>query len=101
MVSVKLPISKGITAPPEIAIIINPEISFALSGSFSTAMEKTNGKILATPSPMAKMITHAPNALELIINKIIAAMDKTDVQTRNLREETCIGREHNILAPHQ
>ena len=38
------PISNGIKAPPETAIIISPEISLLLAGNFSTAIEKTRGK---------------------------------------------------------
>lgn len=53
------PISGGITAPPETAIIIKPEISFARSGNLPTVIEKINGKILATPNPMIKMIIMA------------------------------------------
>ena len=39
------PIKGGITAPPETAMIINPEISLLLSGYFSTVREKIRGKI--------------------------------------------------------
>lgn len=53
------PITRGITAPPEIAIIISPDISLFLSGYLSTAIENTSGHIFATASPIINTSTHA------------------------------------------
>ena len=52
MFFVMTPMRNGNTAPPEIAVIINPDISLDLSGIRSTAIEKINGKILADPNPI-------------------------------------------------
>ena len=46
------PITKGITAPPETAIINKPEISLARSGIFSKDKEKMIGNIFPAPSPI-------------------------------------------------
>lgn len=53
------PITSGITAPPETAIISNPEISLARSAIFSSEREKIMGKIFPTPKPMIKIETKA------------------------------------------
>ena len=42
----------GIIAPPQIAKMISPDISFAYLGFFSTVIVKTNGKIFENPSPV-------------------------------------------------
>jgi len=45
----------GITAPPEMAIMSNPEISLALSLIRSSDIEKIIGNILPAPRPVMKM----------------------------------------------
>jgi len=89
------PISKGITAPPEIAIIIRPEISLVRVGYFSTVIEKTSGKMLATANPIRKTKPHAITG-EFTSN--IATRHKiprTDVHMKNFREEILV----SIIAP--
>lgn len=49
------PIIGGITAPPTIAIISNPEISFARVGILFIAIEKINGKRFPAPKPTIKI----------------------------------------------
>ncbi len=49
------PIRGGIMAPPEIAIIIRPETSFARVGIFSSVMAKINGKRLPEARPTIKI----------------------------------------------
>ena len=46
-----IPIKNGITAPPNTPVIINPEISFALSGRHWIAFENIIGKTLAMVKP--------------------------------------------------
>ena len=53
------PITRGITAPPETAIISNPEISLARSGIFSSESEKMIGNILPAPKPIIKIDARA------------------------------------------
>ena len=50
--SAKAPNKIGIKAPPIMAVIINPDSSFALSGILSIVIEKISGKILANPRPI-------------------------------------------------
>jgi hypothetical protein len=89
------PISNGITAPPEIAIIIKPEISLIRVGYFSTVIENTSGKMLATASPIRKTRTHAMTGDE--INKIEARhiIPRAEVQMKNVRDEILV----SIIAP--
>ena len=47
-----IPIKNGITAPPKIPVIINPEISLALSGFDFNAIENKMENVLAIDSPM-------------------------------------------------
>ena len=53
------PIAGGISAPPTIAATINPESSLLLAGMVSTVILKINGKILAKPRPIRKMLIMA------------------------------------------
>jgi ribosomal protein L20A (L18A) len=89
------PISKGITAPPEIAIIISPEISFVLSGYFSTVIEKTSGKIFATARPIRKTNTHAMIGEETSNMADRHKIPRTEVHIKKLREEILV----SIIAP--
>lgn len=53
------PTSGGTNAPPETAMMSNPDISLARVGIFSKANEKITGNILPAPKPMIKMQTNA------------------------------------------
>ena len=55
--SASFPIMSGRMAPPTMAVTISPESSFVRSGIRSTVMEKINGKILAKPNPISKILT--------------------------------------------
>lgn len=95
LVSLTQPTISGITAPPDIAIIINPEISLLRTGNLSTVIEKTSGNIFATASPIMKTSTHAI-AGDLKIR--IATKHKipsTEVHKKNLREDIFV----SIIAP--
>ena len=59
VLSATAPITRGITAPPSIAVTIRPESSLEYSGILSIAMENMSGNIL--PNPKA-MITRAIKA---------------------------------------
>ena len=52
-ISTSQPMSKGTSAPPEMAMHIRPLSSLAHSGLFSMVMENSIGQILAKPSPAA------------------------------------------------
>lgn len=82
------PINKGKTAPPETAIIINPEISFARVGNRSTVSEYINGKMFANPSPMMKMITNAVISEGTTNNARIEINPITADQIKNFRDES-------------
>jgi len=56
--SVNIPTIGGITAPPQTAKIINPEISLAYSGFLSIVRAKISGKIFEKPNPVIKISTH-------------------------------------------
>ena len=47
-----IPIKNGTTAPPKIPVIINPEISLALSGIDFNAIENKIENVLAIEKPM-------------------------------------------------
>lgn len=47
-----MPISKGIMAPPTMAIVINPEISLDLFGRLFNVSAKIKGKRFAEASPI-------------------------------------------------
>ena len=64
------PIINGTTAPPDMAIIIRPEISLLRVGYFSTVIAKTNGKILATDNPIINTNPHDIKGDEIIIIQI-------------------------------
>ena len=82
------PINKGKTAPPEPAIIINPEISFARVGNRSTVSEYINGKMFANPSPMIKMMTKAMISEGTTKRAKIEISPITDDQIKNFRDES-------------
>ena len=48
------PIIRGITAPPDTAIISKPDISLARSGILANAIEKMIGNIFPIPNPGKK-----------------------------------------------
>jgi carbohydrate-binding DOMON domain-containing protein len=82
--------SNGITAPPEIAIIINPEISFFRAGYFSTAIENTSGQMLATARPI--MNTN-PQAIKVDLTRRIDTkqiIPRADDPRKNLRDEILV-----------
>ena len=43
-------------APPTMAVTMSPDNSFALAGIASTVIEKINGKMLAKPRPIMKIL---------------------------------------------
>lgn len=86
------PIIGGITAPPDTAIIINPEISFARSGKRSIDKENTNGKIFAIPNPIMKIIANAATSEGAIINAKIDTKPITEDQMKNLLEDSLVNR---------
>ena len=95
LISLTQPINNGIKAPPEIAIIIKPEISFPLVGCLSIVMENTSGKILATARPIRNTNTHA---IKCDLKKRMAIKQTNpsiDVHIKNLREEIFV----SIIAP--
>ena len=89
------PIKGGNTAPPETAMIINPEISLALSGYFSMVREKTSGKIFAIPSPTMKMTIKAVISVGANTSATSDSTPNIDDHTKNLDDE----RRASIMAP--
>ena len=49
------PMTRGITAPPDTAIINRPEISFERSGNLASASEKITGNMFPKPNPIMKI----------------------------------------------
>src|SRR4030043_1138799 len=89
------PTSRGITAPPQIAIIIKPDISLLLSGYFPIVIEKIRGQILATARPIMNTSTHA-SAVDF--TRIISTrhnMPSNDDHMKNFDEENLV----SIIAP--
>jgi hypothetical protein len=87
--------SKGITAPPEIAIIISPEISFVLAGYFSTVIENTSGKIFAIANPIRKTSAHAITGEDISNTATRHIIPRIEVHIKNFREEILV----SIIAP--
>lgn len=95
LISLSQPIIKGIIAPPEMAIIIRPDISFFLVEYFSTVIAYTKGKIFAIVNPMTKTNTQA-TIRDFTTNIEIKLINpRAVVQNKNLREESLV----NIIAP--
>ena len=86
------PINNGITAPPEMAIIISPEISFLRAGYRSTAIEKTIGHMFAIASPIMKTSIHAITAECMRSIAIRHIRPRTDVHINKLREEILVSK---------
>jgi hypothetical protein len=84
ILSLNHPMMGGISPPPETAMIINPEISFALSGYFPTVIEKISGNILATVSPMMNTTIQPTIGTELNIKNRMKSRERMDDQSRNL-----------------
>ena len=62
-----LPMSKGTSAPPEMAMHIRPLSSLAHSGFSSTVMEKSIGQMLANPRPPQTIPANANSLTRVII----------------------------------
>ena len=86
------PTTKGKKAPPDIAIIIKPEISLLYSGFFSTAMLKIRGKIFAIPNPIRKISTQAVNSFGTKINTINVKIESHAEPIRNFLAEIFVKR---------
>ena len=80
--SLKIPCTKGITAPPTTPMIISAETSFARPGNRCSAKEKMMEKTLAIEKPMMKITTHNSAALFTIIKtgKAITASDSEEMR---------------------
>lgn len=63
MASVRRPISGGMTAAPTIPVIINPEISFAFSGTDLRAAEIMIENMLEQRNPISPTQHNMDNAL--------------------------------------
>ncbi len=93
--SLNQPIINGITAPPDIAIIISPEISFERAGYFSTVIEKTRGNILATARPIIKTSPQA-RTVDLTVNIMTRHnIPRTEVHRKNFLEDIFV----SMIAP--
>ena len=57
------PNNTGTTAPPIMAVIISPDISFARAGIVSTVIEKISGNMFAKPSQVRNMNENAMTSL--------------------------------------
>ena len=95
LMSLNQPINNGITAPPDTAMIINPEISLLLAGIFSTAIENTSGKMLATAIPMINTSPHAINADGMIRIATSDAIPRIEVHIKNFLDDMVA----SIIAP--
>ncbi|PGH38883.1 MAG: hypothetical protein CRN43_12420 [Candidatus Nephrothrix sp. EaCA] len=78
------------TAPPETAIIISPEISLARAGYFSTVSEKIKGKTAAVENPMATKRTMATPSVGAIVSAASKMNETKQERKRNREEETFV-----------
>ena len=92
VISATHPIKGGMIAPPEMAIIIRPEISFARSGYFSTVNENMSGKMFETPKPMINIIIKVNISVGAIIRPRIDTMPAIDDHIKNFRDESLVSR---------
>src|SRR5665647_1711019 len=77
------PITSGIKAPPDTAIISNPEISLERSGILANANEKMIGNIFPAPSPIIMTETKATMRLGAKNTPRMPTRAKSVVRSRN------------------
>jgi len=92
LMSLTHPIKRGITAPPEIAIIIRPDISLLRVGYFSIAIENTSGQIFATASPIRKTSPRAMTGEEMSRMATKHNIPSIDVHIKSLREDILVSK---------
>jgi hypothetical protein len=83
------------TAPPDIAIIIRPDISLVRVGYFSTVIENTSGKIFATASPIRKTSAQAIKGDDISSIATRHIIPRIEVHIKNFREDIFV----SIIAP--
>lgn len=86
------PTNGGIKAPPETAIIINPEISFALLLYFFTVSEYINGNRLDDANPIIKSkISAVSGEGDQMKIRIVANVANADPK-KNFRDDIFVKR---------
>ena len=82
-------------APPEIAIIMRPEISLLLVGYLSTVIENTSGKIFATARPIMKTSPQATKGEGITKIATRDIIPRTEVHMKNFLDDIFV----SISAP--